>query len=113
MPRAKKPRLVFFPPISTAVHPSVLKERKRREKLRKAVAIGARDKRGRFIKKKRRLKPQEVAREFGIDDAIDYAQRLEWHPDDWAETVADDFDVAQHDIYDAYFGYAPEGASHF
>lgn len=111
MARAKKPLAPrFIPIVSQRASYDTERAFKRREKARKRVSIGARDKRGRFIPKKKRLKVPEVAREFGLTEGIEYARRLDWNPDDWAREVADDFDVGQHDLYNAYYGYTPDGA---
>ena len=126
MARVKRfPSPRFIPIVSHAPPPSrteVLRERARKrhrgetvkltraERARELVSIGARDKRGRFIPKKKRMNPREVALEFGVKDGVEYARALDWNPEDWASEVADDFDIAQHDLYNAYYGYSPDGA---
>lgn len=81
------------------------------ERQRELVSIGARDKRGRFVPKKKRMTPREVALEFGINDAVEYARRLDWNPEEWASDVATDFNLEnQHGLFNAYYGYEPDGA---
>jgi hypothetical protein len=44
-----------------------------------------------------------VARETGVDEAIDIARAWGLHPDEWAEELAEDFDYEIHSLYEEYF----------
>lgn len=54
----------------------------------------------------------DVAKEFGqAKPAVDFAKAAGIPPSEWADDLADEFDVDVHAIYDNYYGYEPSAAA--
>jgi len=62
--------------------------------------------------RRRPVKPyiRDVARDEGVEVALQTARKFEVHPDEWAVDVAYDFDLDAPDLYDDFF-YPAEGSA--
>lgn len=80
-------------------------------KRRRAMRAAARIQTALTKTRRAELWPQEVARVFGPQAAVDYARELGIYPDDWAQELVDELgdehDFSTHDVYAAFFDSPP------
>lgn len=96
-------------------------EKERREAKKKIKVVTASQRRRSFAAKrgwvKRRFGPPkaisiaDVAQEWGPATAIEFARKNLIPPIEWADEVADDYDLDIHDLYEAYYDTDPAAAA--